>query len=117
MKFERPHWVEITPIGYGCKQATLWVTGWPIPAGVVWFLAFDNEKAGTLQVLHSYTLPEWRRKGVRSAIHQAMLDSTPGALILTGSPSTESGEAWMKSQGFKKNSETSQWVLKPKGAK
>ncbi len=93
-------WVEAGEVGYGCRQATAWKRGWPVPIGVVWYQAFGRDGGTLVQVAHSYVLPEWRRRGVRTIMHGAIAGLFVNPLFVTGDDPTKAGAAWMRSMGY-----------------
>jgi ribosomal protein S18 acetylase RimI-like enzyme len=82
------------------------------PAGVVW-TQYIGEKAA--YVAWSYTLPHYRRRGVRMAIHRAMAKQYQ--TITTGVGSDNGGQGFLKAAGFKWDKIRGVWVWTSPDAK
>lgn len=80
----------------------------PMPLCVVWF-GFVGLNA--IQIQNSFTFEYVRRCGLRTFIHRKMLEAYPGRYILSGA-GTKSGQAWMKSVGYKQTK--AGWECHPK---
>jgi hypothetical protein len=80
----------------------------PFATGVV---QYNHEADGSVAVLHSFVHHALRRCGVRTRIHEEMLDWYPGATFVSaqGSPS---GAAWMRSMGYVYDEDREIWILR-----
>lgn len=70
----------------------------PMPLAVVWF-GFVGMNA--IQIFNSFVFEYARRAGLRSYIHEQMLNSYPGRYVISGA-GTKSGTAWMEAIGYKR---------------
>ena len=102
-------WVTCIPVGFGVLQYTAFHPSYPAPAGVVWVIGYGG-KVPTADVLHSYTLPFFRRKGVRSLINEQLLKDY--AVIRTSGGSKEGGAAFLKAAGYTFDKVRGDWFLK-----
>ena len=100
-------WVEVTKIGFGVEQFTLWSKSFHGPVGTVWVNRVGS-KPVVAQVIESY-VPKWcRRLGVRTRLNQELFRYCD--VISTG-PSEKEGRAFMKSQGYTQDTVTKHWRL------
>lgn len=84
----------------GTFTANVFHEDMPMPLCVVYYNFFGNEG---IQINNSFTFEYVRRSGLRTLIHEKMLEAYPDRWILSGA-GTESGTAWMKATGYKKTS-------------
>lgn len=75
------------------------VPSFPFPVGVVWFRFEPN---ATISVYQSFVTDHFRRCGVRSAIHRAMLARYPSVRRVVTGRSTADGQAWLAATGFRR---------------
>ena len=99
----------------GCEEIHLCVECLPWPVGMVWYRWVGNS---TIETLHSYVFERLRRCGIRTALHESLIQSYPQATrFITASGSKDGGEAWLKATGFKKNRRTGDWEFVVKRGK
>lgn len=94
----------------------LWIARWRWainPVGLVFGCVLGSK---TFYVGWSYTLPSFRRQGVRAAIHKAMVE-WGYQRIVTGGGTTEGGMAWLRAAGYKWDAVGGMWVWTKPGAK
>lgn len=83
-----------------------------LPLGVVWVQLFEDRAA---YVIWSYTLPYFRRSGVRTAIHRAMAKRYH--TIMTGAGTVDGGTQFLRRAGFKWDAIRGVWVWAAPDAK
>lgn len=91
-------WVTWYEVGFGVRQYTCFHPGWQCPIAVVW-ISGTGDKHHTGEILFSFTIPYFRRLGVRKLINKHIFDDFE--VIRTPSGSDEGGMAFMKIHGYK----------------
>lgn len=89
---------SVVPGTFAC---CLTVPMMPMPLGTVYYRHVGNaDKGGAVEIVDSFTSKEFRRIGIRTAIHDTMLEWWPDTAFFTGQ-GNEKSEAWLKKMGFK----------------
>jgi GNAT superfamily N-acetyltransferase len=108
-------WVQCVPVGFGVLQYTAFHPSYPAPAGMVWVIGYGGD-VPTADVLHSYTLPFFRRRGIRSLINAELLKEY--SIIRTSGGSKEGGAAFLRAAGYTHDKVRGDYFLKRgKGAR
>jgi hypothetical protein len=101
-------WVTWHDVGFGVRQYTCFHPDWMGPIGVVWVIGVGGD-ADMAHVLGSYTVPTYRRRGVRTAIQQTL--KAHFRLIQTWSGSKDGGEAFLKASGYTFDRRRRDWFV------
>lgn len=82
----------------------------PQPVGLVWYGFFGGNK--TIVILDSYVMEKYRRLGIRTKIHNVMIESYKNCIstIMTQA-GTKYSLPWLKKMKFKQNQD-GDWILK-----
>jgi GNAT superfamily N-acetyltransferase len=102
-------WVTWNDMGFGIRQYTCFHPDWCGPVGVVWVIPVGGD-ADMLHVLGSYTVPTYRRRGVRTRIQAEMKKHCRLIHTWTGSKN-EGGEAFLKSAGYTYDKRRKDWFV------
>lgn len=105
-------WVTHTAVGFGVVQYMAFHPDFPSPVGVVWVIGYGG-KTPTADVLHAYTLPYFRRRGVCALIHEQLL--TEYVVLRTGEGSKEGGAAFLHATGFTPDPVRGDWFRRRPG--
>jgi hypothetical protein len=112
--------VEWMDISQGVRQWTCYSRDCISPIGVVWTLEQYSKVTATtiIEVLDSYVLPRYRRRGVRTKIQECMLNRAERVVVRSTEGSKEGGEAFMRAAGYTYDRQRSEWYfIKPKRRK
>ena len=101
--------VESASIGGGCCQFSAFTPDMVCPVGIIW-VTISGSEAPSAEILHCYTLPFMRRRGICSRITEAIFASGVET-IFTSSGSDTGGMEWMKSEGFRFDRARRDWFL------
>lgn len=73
------------------------------PIGAVWFRWWGKTN-GICEILHSFVHHQFRRRGVRTRMHRAIIQFFPDIRRFTTCIAADRApEAWLKKMGFKKD--------------
>lgn len=92
----------------GTSVVTATIPSMPMPVGTVWYRFHDHE---TLTILNSFVWEAVRRCGVRTRLHQYLLEIYPGVRKVETGYSTLDGRGWLQSAGFKRKA-NGDWYLR-----
>lgn len=101
-------WVPNYTIGFGIWQFTCFTPEFCGPIGFVWIIPAGGQ-SNSAEVVHSYVLPQYRRRGVRTLINQEILKQF--RIVRTWEGSKEGGEAFMKAAGYTHDPARGDWYL------
>lgn len=95
----------------GCLRAEATDPALPYPVGTAWYRLLGSEHQ-VLESLGSYVVDWARRRGVRTAMHRAILERWPGVRQVVTAAATWEGEAWLRAAGFRRVEDSVwSWVL------
>lgn len=97
----------------GTIQITASIPCCPCPMGVVWITFPMN---GTIESQSSFVDARVRRCGIRTAIHNYMLDTFPDIYRIVAASGSYDGQHWMEATGFKQNKK-GDWIFTRKKRK
>lgn len=97
----------------GTVQITGSIACCPSPMGIVWIGFTLND---TIETYGSFVDSRVRRCGVRTAIHNYILDSFPEVDRIVTASGSSYGQPWLIATGFKQN-ERGDWIFKRKAKK
>lgn len=90
--------VTETGIGHGIAVYACFADEVCCPVGFVWGIGYETSRKKRFDVMGSYVPPVYRRRGVRTAINEKILEEYDVISTLAGSPL---GRAFMRAQGYK----------------
>ena len=92
---------------HGVQVLEITVPCLPSPLGAVWYRFVGNT---TIEVLNSFVREDYRRNGLRTAMHLYLSAYKNVDRIITQT-GTSDGQAWMKATGFKKQA-NGDWTIR-----
>lgn len=101
-------WRETIVPGTYAAEATISSFACPVCC-VYWRYGEGND---TIEILTSFTLKSFRRRGIRTQVHDSMVDTLGRTRFVTTTGNKRS-TPWLIKMGFKKN-KRGIWVLKVK---
>ena len=96
-------------VGFGCRQYTAFHPDYPGPVGVVWASLRSDGECQSANVIHSYTLPFYRRRGIRSLINKTIMEECE--VITTPGGSDDGGLDFLKAAGYQYDPQRKDWFL------
>lgn len=109
-------WVEVTRVGFGVDQFSLFDAAYPAPFGVFWCITVQGD--GSLrrtEIYDTWVHEQVRRQGVARRILQTVKDNCD--VVTTVGVKSEMGKAWVEAMGFKYDTSLAAWVLRCPRAK
>lgn len=88
-------------------EANLWTMAYPLAA--VWYQFVDGR---TIQVMNSFVTAGVRRCGLRTFLHEKMIDAYPTVNRIISDSGTREGAAWMKAVGYQRTKD-GYWFFVP----
>jgi hypothetical protein len=109
------YYIDKIRLRNGVVQYICWNELLDYPVGILWVRLYQGEGNKRIaQLLNAMTITEERRKGVCTALHNAVLDEAE--VLLSASGSNEGGKEFLKKYGFIHDNTLDIWVLTKKGA-
>lgn len=98
----------------GCCTIQVCIPQCPMPVGTVWYRWNGNS---VIEVLQSYVVGPLRRCGLRTALHNQMIDSYPTVKKIITAGANDTSKPWLKATGFRINKESGDWEFVVKRGK
>jgi GNAT superfamily N-acetyltransferase len=95
----------------GTRVAWAFKRAFPAPVASIFYRWVGGV---TIELIYIHTLPAFRREGIMRELFQHLLEIyPPGEIkrVITEDGSVEGGEAWLVSQGFKRDPFTQDWIF------
>lgn len=102
-------WVTSCDVGFGCRLYLAFHPEYVGPIGIVWTTG-SGGAVPTCDVWHSYVLPYYRRRGVRTLLNRQLL--VDYAVIRTMDGSRSGGLAFLKAAGYTHDPVRGDWYLR-----